>query len=118
VLEGRIASGELLALCERARRLVARTDAEVLICDMRSVVSPDFVTLEALARLQLTVGRLGCRLGLHRACGELQDLLRLAGLTDVVRSWSELALESRVQPEQGEPPSGVEEERDPADPIT
>jgi hypothetical protein len=46
--------------------------------------SADLCVVDALARLQLAVGRHGGRIVVHGADDELQDLLDLAGLTGVV----------------------------------
>jgi hypothetical protein len=42
------------------------------------------VTVDALARLQLTLRRHDCELQLHHASGELADLLDFMGLRDVL----------------------------------
>ena len=103
-------------MCERVRFLLQASDSDDLICDVGAVPNPDAGTIEALARMQLTARRLGGRVKLRRACGDLRDLLTLSGLTDVLPC-DELPLEPLGQAEQREPASGVEEERDPADPI-
>jgi hypothetical protein len=71
-------------------------------------------TVDALARVQLTARRLGSELRLKDASQTLRELLSLAGLADVVRCSGDL-VETRGQPEHGEEPCGIEEERDPAD---
>lgn len=76
----------------------------------------DAGTIDAMARMQLTARRLGRRVRLLDASGELKDLLALTGLSDVVPC-EELSLEARRHAEQREPASGIEEEGDPADPT-
>jgi len=78
--------------------------------DVRGLAA-DVLTVDALARLQLSARRRGRRLRLGNASGELQELIALAGLSDV------LGVESQRQPEQGEQRVGVEEERELDDPA-
>jgi ABC-type transporter Mla MlaB component len=114
VIEGRIARTDINGLCERLRMLLLeRTDATV-VCDVGRVAQADAVVVDALARLQLTAQRSGRRVKLRDPCGELLDLLALAGLDEVMPA--ELRVQAVGQAEQGEPPGGVEEEADPADP--
>jgi ABC-type transporter Mla MlaB component len=115
-LQGPIAREDVRWMCERVRFLLQGSDGDDVICDVGAVVDPDAGTVEALARMQLTARRLGRRLILRRACGELKDLLALSGLRDVLPC-DELPLEASRQAEHREPPSGVQEEGDPADPV-
>lgn len=107
------------ALCERARRLLAGCDAGPVSCDVDALADPDAVTIDALARLQLTAQRLGYRVELHRARGALTDLLVLSGLGDVLpcAGWGPSAsgFEARGEPEHREQALGVQEEADPDD---
>jgi ABC-type transporter Mla MlaB component len=50
-----------------------------------SALAPDAVTIDALARLQLTARRVGQRLELHDASDQLRELIAFAGLSDVLR---------------------------------
>lgn len=84
VLSGPIERADVPALCDRVRGRLEESDAHLVVCDVGAVVDPDAVTVEALARLQLTARRLGHRLRVRHACGELQDLLDLMGLRHVV----------------------------------
>jgi len=84
--------------------------------DVAALDRPDAATVEALARLQLAARRSGCRARFRNACGELRDLLELMGLAEVLPC-SGSDLEPGREVEQGEPPRGVEEERDPVDPV-
>jgi hypothetical protein len=90
-------------------------DPGVIVCDVSALGPPDLVTVDALARLQLTAARLGGRIQVLNACGELQELLALTGLTDLVLLAAGLPLESRGQTEQREELRGIEEESDPGD---
>lgn len=95
-----------------ARRLGA---SAVVTCDVTALRGPDAVTVEALARLQLLANRAGCRVRLLDACVEMRNLLELMGLSEVLPCSSDL--EPGREVEEREPPGGVEEERDPVDPI-
>jgi ABC-type transporter Mla MlaB component len=76
-----------------------------------SAVVPDAVSIDTLARLQLTMRREGRRLELRGVSDELRDLIAFAGLSDV------LGVEPRGQAEQREEGLGVEEERELDDPT-
>jgi ABC-type transporter Mla MlaB component len=82
-IRGPISRADLPGLCRRASRLLERTGAEVLVCDV-SHVAPDAVTVEALARLQLAARRHGCRARIGSASSELLVLVDFMGLRDVV----------------------------------
>ena len=81
---GPIARSDLPALCERVRRLLERSGADVLLCDVGELVEPDAVAIDALARLQLAARRAGCRARLRHAPDELRELLTFVGLNGVV----------------------------------
>jgi ABC-type transporter Mla MlaB component len=117
VLSGRIARGDIPALCERIRALLKSSDVRPVVCDVGALVDPDAATVDALARLQLTARRLGYRVRLRGACGELQGLLLLMGLSEVLPIGPELPLEPRGQAEEREQARRVEEEADPDDPT-
>ena len=106
------------ALCERARRLLAGCDAGPVSCDVDALAEPDAVTIDALARLQLTASRLGYRVELQRAGGPLVELLVLSGLSDVLPSAGSGAsgVEACGEPEHREQALGVQEEADPDNP--
>ena len=61
----------------------ARAPTEIVICDVRGA-EPDVTTVDALARLQLTAKRLGCRMRLRNASAELLQLVAFMGLADVL----------------------------------
>ncbi|HEV7806181.1 MAG TPA: hypothetical protein VGO80_10195 [Solirubrobacteraceae bacterium] len=108
-----IADGDVAGLCERLRAVARGSNAQVVVCDVRSLAA-DARTVDALARLQLAARRLGCRIRLHRASPELDALLSFLGLAEVIGS----AGGRRRQAEQREQPRGVEErvDRDDAPP--
>jgi anti-anti-sigma regulatory factor len=76
-----------------------------IVCDV-SALDPDALTIDALARLQLSSRRVGLELRLRHASNELQELLAFVGLDEVLR------LEAGGQAEQREQRVGVEEERE------
>ena len=117
VLGGRIARADIPALCARVGELVEADDSTFVLCDVRALVQPDAIAVDALARLQLTVKRLGGRLSLTHACDELQALLALMGLREVVPLRTRSAFESQGESEEWEQIGRVEEEADPADPT-
>jgi hypothetical protein len=73
---------------------------------------PDITVVDRLARWQLDARRLGCRIELREACGELTELLDLVGLGEVVT----VLREAGRQAEGGEE-GGVEEVVMPHDPV-
>lgn len=85
VFAGPIAPQDIPALCQRARALVERSDAELVVCDAGAIVDPDAVAVEALARVRLTVRRLGRRVRVRNSCCELRELLAFMGLADILR---------------------------------
>jgi ABC-type transporter Mla MlaB component len=108
---------DIPTLCECARALLEGAGVDRLDCDVGGVARPDAVTVDALARLQLTARRLGCHVRLRHASPELQDLLAFVGLSEAIPVGERSGLEARRQAEQREEPGGVEEEDDPGDPT-
>jgi len=80
---GRINRTDLPRLCEQVDALLETTGAEVALCDV-SEAEPDAVSVDALARLQLTARRCGCQARLRGASDELIELLIFVGLRDVL----------------------------------
>jgi ABC-type transporter Mla MlaB component len=115
VITGRIARKHIAGLCRRTRAMLEDGDSDLLVCDVGAIVAPDAVTVDALARLQLTARRCGGQIQLRDACDELHDLLRLMGLRDVVPRWMELPVEARGKAEEREQSRGVQEESDSGD---
>jgi hypothetical protein len=109
VIAGPIARADVPGLCRRVGVLLQGSDADVAICDVRACVNPDAVTVDALARLQLTARRLGRRIRLCHASCELRELLALVGLCDVVPLGAELRPEPWRQAEEREQARGVKE---------
>jgi anti-anti-sigma regulatory factor len=77
-----IAAAEVPLLCARLRTALEEADAEVVVCDLTTVVRADLDTVDAVARLQLTARRCGARMRLRRCSPELGALLAFAGLAE------------------------------------
>jgi anti-anti-sigma regulatory factor len=119
VIGGRITPAGVPELCERARELCEGGDTDVVVCDVAALVDPDAASVDALARLQLTLRRLGCRIVLWRVADALRNLVALMGLAEVLPPLGSLSgLQARRQAEEGEQALGVEEEADAGDPAT
>jgi anti-anti-sigma factor len=86
VIGGSLERAHLPELNDRVRKLVEASDARVVVCDVSDLVVSDIGTLDALARLALTVMRLGRRIRLYRPCERLRELVALSGLSDVLPS--------------------------------
>ena len=85
VISAPITREAIPVLCACLRALLRENDAGFIICDVGTLVDPDAVTIDALARLQLTARRHGRELRLRHACPELRVLLAFMGFRDVLR---------------------------------
>jgi anti-anti-sigma regulatory factor len=95
---GRIDRADIPAMCERVRIALVESSADLVICDVGALTDPDCVAVDALARLQLTARRVGCRLRFRSVSSDLQALLCFVGLSDVIPPGAS-GLEPRRQPE-------------------
>lgn len=98
VLPDPLTRADIPGLCDRLQALLRDADAAPhadgtpgrgparapVICDVGEVTQVDTVTLDALARLQLTARRLGHRAWLSRASPRLRLLITLAGLGEAL----------------------------------
>ena len=82
VIDGPVAARDVPRLCAHLRALLSGSDADVIV-DVRTLAA-DAVTIEALARLQLTARRLGRRISVRRASPDLDRLVSFVGLADVL----------------------------------
>ena len=114
IFGGPIARDEIHAVCERARALLERREVGTVVCRV-GALDPDAVTLDVLARVQLTARRQGCRIELEGVDVELRELLVFAGLGDVLPLVAASGVEPRRQSEEREQALRVEEEADPGD---
>ncbi|MER6918232.1 STAS domain-containing protein [Streptomyces spiralis] len=107
VLAGPVTREEVRGLCDDVRGLLETTGAGVVVCDVGGLGPPGLGTVDLLARLQLAARRAGGRIRLRDPDPALHALLALVGL----------AFEMEGQPEQREPPLGVEEAVEAEDPA-
>lgn len=107
VLPDALSPQELPRLCGEVRALLETTGASVVVCDVGGLGPPGLAVVELLARLELTARRAGGRIRLRDPGPALQALLGLTGL----------GFETEGQPEQREPPPGVEEAVETGDPA-
>ena len=105
-IAGPIDCADVPGLCAQLVELID-DGADRIVCDVGGLAPPDVVAVDALARLQLTARRFGCRLRLRTVSAELEDLLAFMGLAEAV-----LRLEVGRQAEEREQRLGVEEERE------
>jgi hypothetical protein len=114
-LAARLTRADIPGLCAGLADCL-RGDAAggTVICDVRAVVRPDVVTVEALARLRLTARRHGYALVVDGAHPRLRLLADLLGLADLLAR--DGSLELGGQAEQREEAFGVEEVVDARDP--
>ena len=110
-LRASTATADVDVLCDRARDLMRGRHDDHIDCDVAAVRKPDLSTVEALARVELTVKRLGSGIRLLGASVDLLELLAFCGVP------LESVDEPERQPEHREEPGGVKEERDPGDPV-
>jgi STAS domain len=108
VISGPIAQGDAGRLCEALCALLRSSETRIVVCDVGGLAA-NIVTVDALARLQLTARRLGRRIELRHGTPELDRLLAFAGLADV------LGVGPRREAEEREQPCRVEERVDRGD---
>jgi hypothetical protein len=89
-------------------------DAELASWPLAGCGRPDLTVVDDLARWQLAAQRVGCSIRLRDACGELTELLDLAGLGEVLTG--PRLREVGGEAEGGEE-GGVEEVVVPHDPV-
>jgi|ERR687888_1603073 ABC-type transporter Mla MlaB component len=115
-IRGPLVRSDVPGLCARFQTVLSQSESAVALCDVDGRVEPDFVAIDAVARLELGARRIGRALRLQEASAELHDLLAFVGLDELV-SRPELRLEPGRKAEQGEQRLGVEEERELDDPT-
>jgi anti-anti-sigma regulatory factor len=103
---------DIAALCRLLAVLLRDRRDAVVHCDVGTITEPDTVTLEALARLQLTARRLGGRIQVCGAQRRLREVIAFTGLGEVLP----LAQPSG-QAEEREQPLGVQERVERGDPA-
>lgn len=113
---GAIAGDDLPGVATRFERLLERSDAGVIVCDV-AALDADAGAIDALARLQLIARRAGRRIRFRRASAELQALVVFLGLREALGVCPDLPVEPEGQAEQREEACGVEERVEPDDPA-
>ncbi len=111
VLSGPLTRDGVSGPCDALRALLDSggdgSGAGVVVCDVGGLGPPGLAAVELLARLQLTARRAGGRIRLRDPSRALGALLDLVGLR----------FEVEGQPEQREPPLGVQEAVEAGDPA-
>lgn len=105
MLPGPVTRDEVPRLSAGVRARLQATGAGVVVCDVTGVGPPGLAAVDVLARLQLAARRAGGRIVLRGPDPALSALLVLVGLSFEV----ERPFEVEGQPEEREPPGGVEE---------
>ena len=82
VIDGPVAAADVPRLCARLLALLDSTEADVVV-DVRTLAA-NAVTIDVLARLQLTARRLGRRISLCRSSPDLDRLVSFVGLAAVL----------------------------------
>ena len=117
LLGGCVAPDDVMEVLDRLRERLAGSNPAQIECDVSSLERADLATVDVLARLALEARRLGAMLQLARPSRELREMVALAGLEEVLPCAERSGLESEREAELREEPLGIEEERDPADPV-
>ncbi|HEY2950792.1 MAG TPA: STAS domain-containing protein [Micromonosporaceae bacterium] len=102
---------DIPVFCGRLAVLLRDRRDAVVQCEVGTITEPDTVTLEALARLQLTARRLGGRIQVCGAQRRLREIIAFTGLGEVLP-----LAQASGQAEEREQPVGVEERVEPDDP--
>jgi anti-anti-sigma regulatory factor len=102
-LSGMVAAADVTALCAEVAGLLAGSRARLVVCDVAALDGTGLATVDALAMLTLTVGRLGYQIQFRGVPREVLDLLVLTGLNDVLPM---AAGEAQPRQAAGEPRAG------------
>ncbi len=102
---------QVAPLARRVSRILAERHPRVVECRAARARPATLADVEAIARLKLAARRSGAGLVVSDPPPDLLDLLGLCGLARI------FALEPGREAEQREPARGVQEERDPGDPV-
>ncbi|MFI9581127.1 STAS domain-containing protein [Streptomyces sp. NPDC052236] len=82
-IAGRLTPADAERLCGELSVRLAGIHAVEVIYDVGGITHPNLAAVNAIARLQLTARRLGCRIRLRNAGPQLRALLELLGLGEV-----------------------------------
>lgn len=92
-------------------------DPRLVICHLGGVDRPDLGTIEALARFNASLRRLGCRVELSNPSPRLLELIELLGLRDALGLGQSSTGIDAGKAEEGKETLGVEEVVEPGDPA-
>lgn len=81
---GRVDPREIPSICARVRTLLGADAGSAILCDLSALPRADAVTVELLARLELTARRHGSRLWVWKVSDELRELLHFSGLGEIL----------------------------------
>jgi hypothetical protein len=109
-----VAGADLVDLCERVRSLVARDPPPLIDCDLAVLSRAGLDTVDVLVRLQLIAQRRGSRIRVRHPPPGFDDLLLLVGLDSCLPVRVEVVRQAEEREEAG----SVQEEGDPADPVS
>jgi ABC-type transporter Mla MlaB component len=84
VVQSPVSRADIPGICARIRGALAAGTGDRLVCDVSGLDEVDAVVVDALARVQLTVRRLGGTLELRGADADLVALLAWMGLAHVI----------------------------------
>ncbi len=116
-IETALSAAGVQALTEQLQQALPARASHLVLCDVGVIADPDIATIDALARLALAARRAGCTVRLRGACPELRALVALTGLGTILPCAEDSVVEVRWQTEEREEVGGVQEERDPGDPV-
>jgi anti-anti-sigma regulatory factor len=98
-IAGQIRRADIPALCQRVRDGLEGSTAGEVVCDVSGLTDADCAAVDALGRVQLTAGRLGCRVRLRGVSPDLWALLCFVGLSETLGQGAGSGVEPRRQPE-------------------
>ena len=84
VLSGPVERDDVPRLVHRVGRVLDEREGDLVVCDVGALDHPDADTIDLLCRLQLAARRLGRRVLLLDAGGELRELIAWTGLSEVM----------------------------------
>jgi len=101
VIQGPIEHADPVGLSARVRELLARRDADLVVCDVGGLEPDGLDAVAMLAELQLTARRAGGRIEVIGASADLHEVLAMAGLCHALGLRPALCLEAGGRPNIG-----------------
>jgi len=93
-IRGPLLRADVPGVCDRVCAILTAAAGASLVCCVDDC-SPDAVTVDALARLQLAARRCGCRILLRGATPQLLELVGFMGLANVFPEPAEVSAGER-----------------------